>query len=251
MKLPKTHPSRSGFVRRHSIPGLFSAPANEPPADQGKDKGTDAGKDDEGKDGDNKPTFTQADLNRIGKKEKEAGKRAAAEEFATQLGVPLEEAKKILADHKAAEDAKKSEADRLKDAAEADKREAEKNKSTTASEIRGARIERALAAAKFPKIDDDAATAKVVRMIDVPLDASLDDVKEAVAELAKEFPALFAEVKDDGKGKPPRLPGSAPSGKPPAPVGDNEGGLAAGARRFKEQAAKRTGFNPLAKKQDA
>jgi len=82
MKLPKTHPrSSSGFVRRHSIPGLFSVPANEPPADPPKGPGTggtDPKPDDPGDKGD-EPKFTQADLNKIGKKEKEAGKRAAAQ----------------------------------------------------------------------------------------------------------------------------------------------------------------------------
>lgn len=248
MKLPKTHPSRSGFVRRHSMSGLFSLPANEPPADPGKDTG--------GGEGDPKPdepkTFDQAEVNRIAAREKAAGKRAAEQALAESLGIPLEDAKKIIADHKAAEDKKKSEADRLKEAADADKRAAEANKSTTASEVRTARIERALAAAKFPKIDDDKATAKVVRMIDVETDASYDDVKEAVAELAKEFPALFEAPKDDGKTKPPKLPGSAPSGKPPAPTGDNESKLAAGARRFHEMQDKKRGYNPLDKtKQDA
>lgn len=247
MKLPKTHPSRSGYVRKHSISGKFSVPANEPPANDGKDKGGADDPGDTGKDGD-KPLFTQADLNKIGAKEKAAGKRAAEQAFADSLGVSIEDAKKIIADHKVAEDAKKSEADRLKDAAAAEKAEAEKNKSTTAGEVRTARIERALAAEKFPKIDDDTATATVVRMVDVALEASYDDVKDAVKELKKEFPALFAEVKDDGTGKPPKLPGSAPSGKPPAPTGDTESKMDVGAKRFQDQQARRRGYNPLDKK---
>lgn len=248
MKLPKTHPSRFGYVRRHTMSGLFSVPANEPPADPGKDTG--------GGEGDPKPdepkTFDQAEVNRIAAREKAAGKRAAEQALAESLGIPLEDAKKIIADHKAAEDAKLSEADRAKQKAEADAAEAAKLKNTGAGEVRTARIERALAAAKFPKIDDDAATAKVVRMVDVALDASYDDVKEAVAELAKDFPALFEAVKDDGKTKSPKLPGSAPSGKPPAPTGDNESKMAAGARRFHELQDRKRGYNPLDKtKQDA
>lgn len=248
MKLPKTHPSRFGYVRRHTMSGLFSVPANEPPADPGKDTG--------GGEGEPKPdepkTFDQAEVNRIAAREKAAGKRAAEQALAESLGIPLEDAKKIIADHKAAEDAKLSEADRAKQKAEADAVEAAKLKNTGAGEVRTARIERALAAAKFPKIDDDTATAKVVRMVDVALDASYDDVKEAVAELAKDFPALFEAVKDDGKPKPPKLPGSAPSGKPPAPTGDNESKMAAGARRFHEQQDRKRGYNPLDKtKQDA
>lgn len=256
MKLPKTHPSRyPGFVRRHSTPGLFSQPANEPPAGGapaggGAPGGTEPPKDDKGKDDDNKPTFTQADLNRIGKKEKEAGKRAAEEAFAKQLGVPLEEAQKIIADHKAAEDAKLSDADKAKQAAEADKAAAAANKNLTATEVRTARIERALGAEEFPKIGDDKATAKVVRMVEaeLALDASTEDCREAVKELKKEFPQLFEKAKDDGKTPPgakPPIPGSAPKGKPPAPAGDNESDYDRGVRRARERNQNKRGFNPL------
>lgn len=251
MKLPKTHPrSASGFVRRHSIPGLFSQSANEPPAGGAPTGGAPGSTDPKPVEGEPavEPTFTQADLNKIGKREKEAGKRAAEQAFADQLGIPIDEAKKIIETHKAAEDAKKSEADRLKDAAAKEKSDADALKATSAGEVRTARIERALAAEKFPKIDDDKATAKVVRMLDVASDASYEDVREAVKDLKKDFPSLFEEAKDDGKNKKPPLPGSAPSGRPPTPPSDNESAFERGQRRFADEAKKRRGFNPFEKK---
>lgn len=252
MKLPKTHPrSGSGFVRKHTMPGLFSQSANEPPAGEGEPGGTEGGT---GGEGEPKPTaksFDQAEVNRIAAREKAAGRRAAEEALATSLGVSVEDAKKIIADHKAAEDAKLSEADRAKQKAEADAAEAAKLKNNSAGEFRLARIERALAAEEFPKIADDAATAKVVRMVDVALDASYDDVREAVKQLKTEFPALFEKAKDDGKGKKPPLPGSAPSGKPPAPTGNQESKLDAGRRRFQEANKNKRGFSPLDKQTQA
>jgi len=89
---------------------------------------------------------------------------------------------------------------------------------------------------------------------EVALDASYEDVREAVKELKKEFPTLFEKAKEGDKpGTKPPIPGSAPKGKPPTPAGDNETAYDAGARRFRERNQNKRGFNPLEKKptQDA
>jgi hypothetical protein len=253
MKRPKTHPKTGqplvpvGFIRGRAVwPILGASPddpdAGDPKPDDGGDKGQDGDKD-------KKPekTFTQAEVNKFAAREKAEGKRAAEKALAEALGVPLEEAKKIIAAAKEAEDAKKSEADKEREKAVAERKAAEAAKSEAAAEVHEARIERALAAQGFA--GDEKKLARVRKMITVEIGASYEDVLADVKEAKTEFPEIFAGKADDGTdkdGKPGKLPNSDPAGKPAKPNG-GESKFDAGAKRFEAEKNKHRGYDPLAK----
>lgn len=175
---------------------------------------------------DDKPvkTFTQDEVTAIATREKDEGRRSAEAAVAKELGVSVAEAKKILKDHAAAEDAKKTEADKAREAAEAEKTEAEKAKAAAATEIFETRLERAFL--KEGLALDDTKVARVRRMVSVEAGASFDDVLKDVQAIKAEFPALF-----DGSGAgTPKAPNGDPVGSPPKPK-PGEDKFAAGAAR--------------------
>ena len=231
---------------RVACSGKFSAPANEPPADPDPKPDDDSGK---VKPEDKK--FTQADLNKIAAKEKAAGKRAAAQELADQLGVPLDRAKEIVAAAVEAEDAKKSEAEKEKAKASQAATEAEKAKADAEQAKHESLIERALLRSGFTADDSDEGQKRLTRvrkMITVEVGASFEDVLDDVKDVKTDFPALFAEQDPKDGGKTPKVPNSDPKGKPPKPTG-GEDKFDAGKKRFKESQNKHRGFNPLEKQQ--
>jgi hypothetical protein len=234
---------------RAALSGKFSVPANEPPAE------VDPPDDDSGKEKSADKKFTQADLNKIGTKQKAEGRAAAEKAIADQLGCTPAEAKAIIDAHNKAEDEKKSEAEREKDKASKAATEAEKAKADAEQAKHESLIERALLRSGFTADDSEEGQKRLTRvrkMITVEIGASFEDVLNDVKDVKTDFPALFAEQdpKDSGK-KPGRLPNSDPSGKPPRPTG-GEDKYDAGAKRFAEANKKRQGYNPLAKKaQDA
>lgn len=134
--------------------------------------------------------FTQEDLDRIlgeriARAERDA-KKAAQDALTAQLnGASLDD---LLAAHKAqeeAENAAKSDAQRLRDEAAAEKTAAAEERAAAAKELHDARLYRALTAAGVP---EDA-----VDTINVPVDvgASVEDIKAAVDALKVKVPALF------------------------------------------------------------
>lgn len=168
-------------------------------------------------------TFTQAEVSAIAAREKDEGRRSAEAAVAKELGVTVDEAKKILKDHRATEDAKKTEADKAREAAEQEKTEAATAKAAAAAEIHETRLERA-----FNKVGlelDEAKIARVRRMVTVEAGASYEDVLKDVEAIKVEFPALF-----DSTATPPKAPGGDPKGAPPKPkLGEDK--FAAGAAR--------------------
>lgn len=156
-------------------------------------------------------TLSQTEVNDIVTRRTKEASEKAAKDFADQLGVPLEEAKRIIkerqeADEKNATDlqkAQKAQAD-----AEADR----DTKVTTAQrELHLERADRALVAAGIP--DDDAKLARLRGMLTVEVGAPYEDVKKDVEKLKTDFPALFDAPPPPGT--PPKPPGSGPKGSPP------------------------------------
>lgn len=257
MKLPKPgrkiiRNGRTYVMGRAALTGL-SEPAPEPGGGSGADGGTDPAPDAGGK------TFTQAELNKFLANEKRQGKAAGKAEaeaaLAEALGVPLEEAKAIIAKNKADEDSKKSEADKDREKAAKERAEAEKAKADAAQEIHAARIERALAASGFVTDETDEGrkkSSRVQRLVTAEVGASYKDVLADVQSVKADFPELFGTKQDDGKGdkdKPKgKLPNSDPAGKPAKPTG-GEDKMEAGRKRFQAEANKHRGFNPLEKQQ--
>lgn len=138
-------------------------------------------------------TFTQEDLDRIvgeriARAERDA-KKAAQDALTDKLGgATLED---LLAAHKAqadAEDAAKTEAQRLRDEAAAEKATAAEERAAAARELHDARLYRALTAAGVP--DDAVGTINV----DVEVGATVEDIKTAVDALKVKVPALFGAV---------------------------------------------------------
>jgi hypothetical protein len=175
---------------------------------------------------DDKPdkTFTQAEVTAIATREKDEGKRSAEAAVAKELGVSVTEAKQILKAHHAAEDAKKTEADKAREAAEAEKTAAEQAKNAAAVEIFETRLERAFLKEGLEL--DDEKVKRVRRMVGVEAGASYEDILKDVQAVKAEFPSLF-----DGTGAgTPKAPNGDPGGRPPKPV-KGEDKFAAGAAR--------------------
>lgn len=191
-------------------------------------------------------TFTQDDLTRIATREKEAGKRAAETELAESLGVSLDEAKKIVADAKAAGEAAKTEAQKDRDAAAKEKQDAEAEKAAAKSEVHSARLERAFAKEGIDldgtKDEEKAKAARLLRMVTVEPGASYEDVLADVQQIKKDFPALFGAPSTTTR----TAPGGDPKGTPP-PAKPGEEKFAAGAARAKARYAAPETTNPLLK----
>jgi hypothetical protein len=180
-------------------------------------------------------TFTQAEVSAIAAREKSQGKAAAAAELAEHLGVPLDKAKDLIQQALDAENAKKTDADKARDAAEAAKAAADADRAAAATERQAAAIERALVRAGVVDEKFD----RAVRNIDVPADADADAIKTAVDALKGEEPTWFGVTTTQK-----RTPHSVPPGTPPRANGSKEigeAGRAEALRRFPHLAASKTG----------
>lgn len=174
-------------------------------------------------------SFTQEDLNRIATREKAEGERAATARFAAELGVPIEDAKRIIANAKAAEDSQKSEAQLAREAADAEKAAAATEKAAAAREIHEARIDRAFIASG---VTDPAKIARFGRMLEVEPGATPDEIKEAVDKIKTEMPELFTPVTPPPPVK--KAPPGDPKGTPPS-VKVNEDAYERGLRLAQER----------------
>lgn len=188
-----------------------------PDDDDGDDDGDDA---DTGKPPEK--TYTQRDLNRIAKREKEQGRKAALQQVADDLGMTVEEAKTFM------EEANARSGKDTEDASKAKTRAAEKEKKAAALlveaiEIRNsARVAAKLTAAGLaPKLAERLASTVDIDLTDDDLDD--DDIADAIDELREDTPALFPSTNgtaddDDEPGTPRPPKDSTPRGKrrPPA-----------------------------------
>lgn len=195
--------------------------------------------------GSTEKTLPQSEVDRIVQGRVGETKRQTEEAIAKQLGVSVEEAKRIIDEHQKQSDADKTEAQRERDAAAAERTKAEAEKTAAAKERHDAAVERALLRALPKDLEDDALDKKVARisrMIDVEVGADAAAIAKAVADLKTDEPLLFGEAApegdgNDGKGK--KIPDGDPKGKPPVKK-QGEDRFALGQERAKAAAGKST-----------
>ncbi len=172
--------------------------------------------------------LTQADVDKAARE----AKKAATTELAAALGCSIDEAKTIIADRRAAQDAEKTEAQRAREAADAEKAAAADERRQAALERKSLRTERALIAAKVQ--DDRSAKAARLILADLPDDADEDTIKAAVETFKAETPEWFGEAK-------PPPPGSDPQGRGP---GGGAGGAKTGMDAGRQRAIDRKANQP-------
>jgi hypothetical protein len=192
-----------------------------------------------GEGGEGKPapkTFSQEDMNATVARAESAAKTKAQADLAAALGVSVEEAKQIIADRKATDDAKKSEAERAAEAAKTAQTEAENLRREAATERHHARLERALSKAGLD-VDNAPMLRAGLAALDVPTDADADAVKAAVDKLKTDAPALFGATTGAGGGTHSDTGGQGGS-KKAVQAGDfGKDGAAEAARRFEKEKA--------------
>lgn len=161
--------------------------------------------------GDLPRSFSQAELDAVASREKDQGKRAAEQAIATQLGVSIEDAKKIITAAKERDDADKSEAQKAREAADREKAAAESEKQQAARERHETRVERMLIRAGVDPSNDKRLN-RALRTMEVEIGAEEKAISAAIEDLKKEEPAWFAAtpVGDPPKGKPSDPPGTPP-----------------------------------------
>jgi hypothetical protein len=162
-------------------------------ADGGGDDDTVIDDDDDGDDDKDEPKFTKSDIDAAGTGARKKGEAAAKKAIAEQLGVSVEEAAKIIAANRKAEEDALSDAEKAKLEAETDRQEAAREKREARVERITTKIERALSKAGMDDdLIDDMAPVILSRVGD---EAEADDISAEVTKLAKKSPALFG---DDG-----------------------------------------------------
>lgn len=200
------------LARRHWL--VFSAALPTSPEGDNGGGGGNAGGSGTGTGGGDPPrTFTQAEVDAMMTREKQQGKQAGAREIAEQLGVSVEDAKKIIAAEKTRQDAEKSEAQRAKDAADEAKRTADQEKASAAAERHATRVERALVrnGLAVPDKDGDEFITSAVRLISADVGADDATIKAAVDKLKTTVPALFGTAGQGGGHQSD--PGRGPNGQ--------------------------------------
>lgn len=180
---------------------LFSSDPAGDPAGGGGGGGGGAGGDgggngNDGNGGDADRRFTQSDVDRAASARAAEAKRKAESDLAQQLGVSVDDAKKIIAAHQAQDDKDKTDAQRAREAADAEKAAAEQAKRDATAERTAAQVERALIKSK---VKDDALTDAAV-LANVAPGATDDEIGEAVKGLVQRRPEFFDAAAGDGSG---------------------------------------------------
>lgn len=179
--------------------------------------------------------LTQSEVDRIVQDRVGQTKRQTEEAIAKQLGVSVDEAKRIIQEHAKASDKDKSEAQLAREKADREAVEAETAKGEAAQERHNAAIERALIKVLPKDLDDaqlDAKVARLARLLDVEIGADADKIKQAVEALKKEEPLMFGVPDSNGT----KVPDSDPAGKPPVKKGSDDA-FSRGAERAKAAAS--------------
>ncbi len=196
-------------------------------------------------------TFEQAEVERIAAREKDEGRRAALASVTEALGCTPEEAKAILDEHRAAEDERKSEAQRAREKADADSATAVEATASAKRAERDARLAMILLGSGVTIEVDDAGApkgraARILSLVTagLPADADSATLLAAVEAVKTDMPELFGATPAPGGGvKPPSgEPGTPPPNGAPAPAG----GLARGAERAKQMNEQTKKFDPTA-----
>lgn len=173
--------------------------------------------------------FSQQDVSRIATAEHEKGERkgkqAAIDEVQQTLGVSLEEAARLVAAARSAEDAAKTQAQRDAEAAAADRAAAAEALAAARADRHSALVERALTAAG---LDEKALGAVTVPGITV--ESTAEQIAAAVTKLKTDVPSLFGPAAPI----PPADPRPGAGGGIPRPAGGTlgQGGTAEFERRY-------------------
>lgn len=191
-------------------------------------------------------TFTQEDLDKYAGRRVGEAKRKAQQELADQLGVSVDEAKKIIEEKRQADEASKTEVDKAKEAAEQSKREADAAKAEAAKERFENRVYRKLSAAGVGAgMEDEAAEKQIARarrLLDVTVEATDDEIAAQIAEIKNDVPGLFTAKTEGG------MPSGVTGGRPPAggqPAGPT--GIEAGRELARKEAESRKATDPLSR----
>lgn len=177
-------------------------------------------------------TFDQAELNRVAAREKSQGERAGQRALLQTLGfdetTKPEDAKKVLDDWRAAQDAQKDQATRDREAAAAEKTAATEERRQVAAERHALAVERALVAAGLP--GDDVEDIGLLVKTDIGADAAT--IKQAVEDLKTRRPALFGPPAPGGQPLPGGDPGTP--GRGAGGGGTGKSGVARGKAKAQE-----------------
>lgn len=158
-------------------------------------------------------SLTQEELNRRFTSERARARREGEKQIAEQLGVSIEDAKKIIEKQRQTEDAIKSEAQRDREEAQREKAEADRARAEAAADRRAAKIERKLGIAGISEED----LGVVSRMVVVEEDADDEAIQAAIDDL-KNRPTLAGLFKQQGaNGGAGAAPSSNPGGGTPRP----------------------------------
>lgn len=163
-------------------------------------------------------TLTQQEVDRLVKREKASTERKARQALADELGISIDEAKKLIEKARAADEAQKTEAQRATEAAEAAKAQAE----AAVRQARMSRVGYELRAALLEGTDDEPGIRRdrmdmALEMV-LPTLADVDDdglgeaVREAVATFRGKVPEFFGSPGSNGSGS-----NGNGSGTPPGP----------------------------------
>lgn len=149
-------------------------------------------------------TFTQADLDRVGRKEKDEGKRAALNELTAKWGMSIEEAEAALTKFKEADDKAKSDAQKAKEKADKDAKAAAEALQEAKKKAHEAEVFKVLARSGMPI---DKISNRRINSVEVEVGADENAIKDAVEALKKEEPTWFVVADEDdpnaNKQKPP------------------------------------------------
>ncbi|HXJ65140.1 MAG TPA: hypothetical protein VNN79_15405, partial [Actinomycetota bacterium] len=201
----------------------MSEPATEPNTGPATEEGKPAEK-----------TLTQSQVNEIVASRTREAKESALKDLAKDLGVSVDEAKRIVKERQEAEERNATELDRANKAKAAAEAERDEKVTAASRELHAERTDRALIAAGIA--DDDEKLGRIRGMLTVEVGASKEDIKADVEKLKKDFPALFGA---EGSTKPPTAPGSDPKTTPGKQAKVTEGGIAAGLARAQKEAEAR------------
>lgn len=159
-------------------------------------------------------TFTQEQVNEFTAAEKEQGRRSAMKEIQDKLGVPLEEAEKMLKDFQKSQEAAMSEVEKREKAAEDRERAAEARTQASVDRERKATAQLALITAGVRQDRLEHAVDSLASKLEPEEDGTFseDKAKKAAEKFKSTVPELFGEVKSGPRGGPRD---SDPKGTPP------------------------------------
>ena len=149
-------------------------------------------------------------------------KVAEATRIATELGIPIADAKKVITDQRAAAEAAKTKEQQALDAAAERERLANERESAAAAKERSLTAKEVLLDDKIGVNPKHLARAATLLLAETATDADAAAMTIAATKLKAEMPELFGT---------PRIPGSDPQGRGPGQGGTGPTGVEAGKAR--------------------